>query len=563
MARLSKKDVVIVGLGAAGGIASYVLTHAGLDVVGLEAGPRLSNNDFIKRLDEIGEDFSIRNSLGGPKFNREIPTWRPNRDTPTSAPVAVGMANCVGGSSVHFTAQYWRFLESDFAIRSETVKRYGRGMLPSGAIVQDWPLTYHDLEPFYDKVEYQLGVSGQAGANPFEAPRTRGFPNPPLQRFGVGELMNGAMKQLGYHPFPQPSAILSREYKGRPACTYCGFCTTGYGCWNNSKSSTLVTSIAEAEKTGHLEIRPNSRVMEIMTDRDGRVSGVKYLHNGRVYEQPARFVIIGTYVFENTRLLLLSKSKAHPKGLSNHHEQVGKGYIAQVTCGVNGVLSGKKTNVWAGTASQGVVIDDFNGDNFNHSGLDFIRGASISTACYSMPIGQAASTPPSVGLWGSAYKQWLHQNAGSVVSVGAQMETLAYESNYVDLDPVKKDDLGVPVTRLTFDVYANEKNMAAYLTPKMNPILEAAGASEIWGGGTPSVIPVYSHTYGGTVMGHDAATSVVNKYSISHEVPNLAMMGASTFPNATGYNPTETLQAVAWYGAQHIAKNFESLAARG
>ena len=562
MARLSKKDVVIVGMGAAGGTAAYVLTKAGLDVVGIEAGPRLTNADFLKRLDEIGEDFSIRNSLGGPKFNREIPTWRANVDTPTSPPIAVGMANCVGGSTVHFTGQYWRFLESDFAIHSETVKRYGAGKLPAGARVRDWPVSYKELEPYYDKVEYQLGVSGQAGANPFEAPRTRGFPNPPLQRFGVGELMSGAMKKMGYHPFPQPAAILSRDYEGRPGCSYCGFCTTGYGCWNNSKSSTLVTSIAAAEKTGKLEIRPNSRVMEIMTDRDGRVSGVKYLdHKGRMQEQPARFVIIGTYVFENTRLLLLSKSKAHPHGLSNNHDQVGKGYIAQTTVGVNGVLPGKKLNIWAGTASQGTVIDDFNGDNFDHRGLDFIRGATISTSCYSMPIGQAVNTPPSVGLWGSAYKQWLHENAGSIVSLGAQMETLPYEANFIDLDPVKKDDLGVPVTRLTFDLYDNEKNMAAYMTEKMKPILESIGVSEIWGGGAPSRIPVYSHTYGGTVMGNDADTSVVNKYSISHEVPNLAIMGGSTFLNATGYNPTETLQAVAWYGADHIVKHFDSIAA--
>jgi gluconate 2-dehydrogenase alpha chain len=562
MARLSKKDVVIVGMGAAGGIASYVLTQAGLDVVGLEAGPRLSNLDFLKRLDEIGEDFSIRNSLGGPKFNREIPTWRPNVDTPTSAPLAVGMANCVGGSTVHFTAQYWRFMESDFKIRSETIKRYGAGALPPGANVRDWPVTYKDLEPYYDKVEYQLGVSGKAGVNPFEAPRTRGYPTPPLQQFGLGELMSSTMKDLGYHPFPQPSAILSREYKGRPACSYCGFCTTGYGCWNNSKSSTLVTSIAEAEKTGKLEIRPNSRVMEIMTDSEGRASGVKYLDDkGHLQEQPARFVIIGTYVFENNRLLLLSKSKAHPHGLSNNHKQVGKYYIAQVTTGVDGVLAGKELNIWAGTASQGTVIDDFNGDNFDHSGLGFIRGGSISAACYSMPIGQAVNVPPSVGLWGSGYKQWLHENAGSIVGLGAQMETLAYDANFIDLDPVKKDDLGVPVVRLTFDVYQNENKMAAYLTEKMTPILEAAGVTGIWGGGAPTVIPVYSHTYGGTVMGDDVDTSVVNKYSVSHEVPNLAIMGGSTFLNATGYNPTETIQALAWYGSEYITKHFDALTA--
>jgi gluconate 2-dehydrogenase alpha chain len=561
MARLSKKDVVIIGMGAAGGVASYVLTKAGLDVVGLEAGPRLSNKNFIKRLDEIGEDFSIRNSLGGAKFNREVPTWRPNAKTPTSPPIAVGMANCVGGSTVHFTAQYWRFLEDDFTMRTSTLKRYGSGALPTGAVISDWPLTYHDLEPYYDKVEYQLGVSGKAGVNPFEAPRTRGYPLPPLQNYGFGAHMGDTMKRLGYHPFRQAAAILSEDYHGRPACSYCGFCSTGYGCWNNSKSSTLVTSIAEAEKTGKLEIRPQTRVMEILTDSDGRVSGVKYLDkHGRMQEQPARFVILATYVYENNRLLMLSTSKAYPKGLSNNHGQLGKYYRAQVGAGVNGVFSGKELNLWAGAGGQTTVMDDFNGDNFDHRGLGFIRGANIQVGGANMPISQAVNVPPTVPLWGSAYKRWIHDNAGSVSGLFAQMETLPYEANFLDLDPVKKDDLGVPVIRLTFDVYENEIKMAAYLTEKMTAILKAAGASETWGGPAPSVIPVYSHAYGGTTMGSDPSSSVVDKYSVSHEAPNLAVMGGSTFVNTTGYNPTETLQALAWYGAEHIAKHFDSLA---
>jgi gluconate 2-dehydrogenase alpha chain len=226
------------------------------------------------------------------------------------------------------------------------------------------------------------------------------------------------------------------------------------------------------------------------------------------------------------------------------------------------VLPGKALNVWAGTASQGVVMDNFNGDNFDHTGLGFIRGASIGAACYSMPVAQAVNVGPAAGgIWGSKYKRWLHENAGSIVGLAGQMETLNYEANFIDLDPVKKDDLGIPVARLTFDVYENEKKMAAYLTEKMEPVLKEAGAKEIWGGGEPTVVPVYSHAYGGTLMGEDPDASVVDKYSVSHEVPNLAVMGGSTFVSTTGYNPTETIQALAWYGAEHIAKNFESLAA--
>jgi gluconate 2-dehydrogenase alpha chain len=559
---LPTTDVVIIGLGAAGGVASYVLTQAGLHVVGLEAGPRLDATDFLERFDELGEGCFTRNSLGGPKFNREIPTWRPNVRTATiSSPPAVGMANCVGGSSVHFGAQYWRFLESDFTIRSSTLARYGASALPAGYVINDWPITYADLEAYYDNIEWHLGVSGKGSSNPFAAPRSRDYPMPPLRPAGYPSLMGEVEKKLGYHPFPQPAAIASQQFDGRPGCSFCGFCGDGFGCWNNSKSSTLVTSIPAAEKTGLLEVRPNSRVMQILTNSSGAVTGVQYLDaTGQLVEQPARFVILSTYIYENNRQLLLSKSKFYPNGLCNNTGQVGKYYRPQVGVTINGLYPGKLLNLWTGSSGQTVCMDDFNGDNFDHKGLGFIRGGSIQVGTNNLPIGQSESVPPNVPMWGSAYKQWLNENANSIGSLFAQMETLPNEKNFIDLDPVKKDDLGVPVLRLTFDVYENEIKMAAYLTKKLTAIHKAAGATETWGGPGPTLIPVYSHAYGGTMMGNDPATSVVNQYSIAHEAPNLAILGGSTFPCVTGYNPTETIQALAWYGAEYIGKNFDTLA---
>jgi gluconate 2-dehydrogenase alpha chain len=255
----------------------------------------------------------------------------------------------------------------------------------------------------------------------------------------------------------------------------------------------------------------------------------------------------------------LSKSKAWPQGLSNNHGQVGKYYRSQVGQTVNGLYPNKQLNLWAGTAGQTVAMDDFNADHFDHHGLGFIRGASIQVSANNMPVAQSATVPPDVPLWGEAYKRWLHENGSSVGALFAQMETLPYEANFIDLDPVKKDDLGVPVVRLTFNAYENELKMAAYLAEKMSAIHKAAGAQKTWGGEQPSVIPVYSHAYGGTKMGADPSTSVVDRYSVSHEAPHLAIMGGSTFVSVTGYNPTETMQALAWYGAEHIAKNFGTL----
>jgi gluconate 2-dehydrogenase alpha chain len=560
MAPLSKTDVVIIGMGAAGGIASYVLTRAGLRVVGIEAGPRWTRSDFIKQLDELGGAFNLRNELGAPKFNKEIPTWRPDARSPAQPPIVFGMANGVGGSSIHYGAQSWRFLADDFTIRSTTVARYGQKALPKGSAIADWPVTSAELEPYYDNVEYLIGVSGKAGANPFESPRRRAYPLPPLRTAGYLKMVSKAYTELGYHPFPQPAAVLSQPYHGRSACTFCGFCGYGFGCWNDSKSSTLVSAITEAEKTGKLEIRPNSRVMKILSDSGGNVTGVQYLDaHGQLQEQPASFVIVGGYVYENTRLLLLSKARAYPNGLSNNHGQLGKYYIAQAASSVSGLYPNTRLNLWGGTSGQAILIDDLNGDNFDHSGLGFIRGASIQASTNIMPILQATTVPPEIPLWGSAYKSWLQENFNSVGGLTGQMDTLPYEGNFIDLDPTVKDPLGIPVARLTFNYYQNEYKMAAYLTNKLTKIHQAAGATKTWGGAL-TVIAVHSHAYGGTRMGDDPASSVVNEYSISHEAPNLAVMGGSTFVSTSGYNPTETIQALAWYGAEYIAKNFNKLA---
>ena len=561
--RTSKTDVVIIGMGAAGGIASYVLTKAGLNVVGIEAGPRLTRHDFIKRLDELGEGCQTRNSLGGPKYNREIPTWRVNAHAPTKpAVVGVAMANCVGGSSVHYGAQSWRMHEDDFTIRSSTVARYGKSALPPGTGIADWPVTYKDLEPYYDKVERLIGVSGKAGANPFEAPRGP-YPLPPMRPLDFATRLGKTMTELGYHPFSQPAAILSEPYHGRSACTYCGFCGYGFGCWNDSKSSTLVSAIADAEKTGKLHLLTNSRVMEILSDAKGRVTGVRYRDaHGAMHTQLARFVILSSYIYENNRLLLLSKSHRYPHGLSNNKGNVGQYFMSQIGSGpaVNALYPNEELTLWGGTSGQTVVMDDFDADNFDHQGLGFIRGGSIQVGTNNMPIGQSATVPPNVPLWGSAYKQWVHDNSGSIGSLAAQTDMLPYKANFIDLDPVKKDDLGVPVVRVTYNVYENEYRMAAYLTEKMTAIHKAAGATMTWGGQIGAVAYA-SHAYGGTRLGDDPASSVVNRYSISHEAPNLAVMGGSTFLSTSGFNPTETIEALAWYGAEHIAKNFGAIAA--
>ena len=560
MNQLPKTDVVIVGLGAAGGIAAHVLSEAGRKVVGLEAGPRLTNEDFLTHYDEL-EGYGFKNWTGEPKANKEVPTWRTSASEPTQAPpFAIKMMNAVGGTSIHYTTQSWRFREDDFKIRTTTIDRYGEAALPAGSAVADWPLGYDDLEPYYDQVEYLIGVAGQGGANPFEAPRKRDYPMPPLRRTDFTERAAEGMRSLGYHPFPGPAAIASQEYNGRPACTYCGYCT-GFGCWNNAKSSTLVSAIAAAEESGNLEIRPNSRVTKLLSNDNGRVTGVEYLDaDGQTVEQPAGVVILATYVYENVRLLLLSTSATYPDGLANNGGQVGKYYMSHAYPGATGLFAGERLNRLSGTFAQCTSMDDLNGDNFDHTGLGFIRGGIVSSGMgEATPIGASRLIPPGTPGWGSAYKRWLHDNAQAVGGIGAQLEVLPYEANFLDLDPEATDDLGMPVVRVTFDLMDNEREAGAYIIAKLEEVLTAMGASEVWSAPV-SPLAINSHAYGGTRMGDDPASSVVDKYGLAHEAPNLAILGASTFPSTTGYNPTETLQAHAWYAAEHIAQNLDSIA---
>ncbi len=557
-------DVVLVGLGAACGIAADVLTAAGLDVVALEAGPRLDAS--MMTLDEIRND--LRAWLAQPKAMHEMPTWRQTPSDPSGPPPwPILMANAVGGSTVHYAALSARFHPWNFRSRTSTIERYGAGAIPEGSTVDDWPLDYEELEPFYDQVERAIGVAGAAGkvgseslsgGSQFEGPRSRGYPLAPLRRTGWTELMAGAAGGLGWHPFPAPAAINSEPYNGNPECTYCGFCVNN-GCYRDAKGSVDATVIRRAEATGLLRVETGARVVRIDVDSEGLARGVTFVQDGRERFQPGRVVLVGTFTYENVRLLLLSASKAYPHGLSNNHGQVGKHYMAHITPDVFGLFPGRRLNVFNGTWTQSTCVDDWNADNFDHTGLGFIGGGLLSAPHEHKPITSAArAVPPWVPRWGAPWKAWLKEHGESFANVNAQMEGLSYEDSTLDLDPAAKDPYGLPVVRVTHRVRENEERGCAFLSEKLETWLLEAGASETWS--VP--IPVEArHCKGGTRMGNDPDSSVVDRHGFSHEVPNLGVLGASTFPTTGGHNPTLTVQALAWRTAQHLVDEWSSIAA--
>ena len=564
--RLPGTDVVVVGLGAVGGVAVLPLAEAGLDVVGLEAGSRLTKNDFAP--DEL------RNNMRAwpfvvQKTQREIPTARPDRQSQATRSSVHPMMNGVGGTSLHYWAQSWRLNPWDFKVVTETRRRYGRGRLPEGSTVEDWPFGYEELERYYDRVEHEIGVSGQAGnvngeidrrGNRFEGQRKRPYPMPPLRWTGFLDKMAEAASGLGWDPFPGPAAVNSEPYQGRSGCMYHGFCNRG-GCHVDAKNSTAVTTIPRAEATGNLKIVTHAHATAIEADRDGRATGVTYVQGGEEYLQPAKFVLLAGYTYENVRLLLLSKSRAYPIGLSNNHAQVGRHYFSHHQEAPVTALFPFDLNAWYGLPAQGVAVDNWADDNFDHKALDFIGGGNLWVYSDRRPISAASMrTFGRAPNWGSAWKAFIVENADRSNTSYMQKTTLPYGSNYLDLDPVVTDPLGFPVVRITAEYKTNELRLAAFTQDKMEEWYRAAGAIDIIRIGLGRTMGVSTHAFGGTRMGDNPETNVVDAFGVSHEVPNLGVVGASVMGTSGAHNPTLTAQALAWRSAEHIAQHWSSLA---
>ena len=562
---LKKTDVVVVGLGAVGGVAVLPLAQAGLEVIGLEAGDWLGPSDFAP--DELQHRRGWPRSVQ--KANREIPIQRPNTSAPDSPRYSIHpMMNAVGGTSLHYWAQSWRLNPWDFKVVSETTRRYGAGAIPEGSTVEDWPFGLEELEPYYDRVEHEIGVSGKAGnidgeidpgGNIFEGRRRSEYPMPPLRGTGFTELMAGAAQRLGWHSFPGPAAINSRPYQDRSACVYHGFCSRG-GCHVSAKNSTAVTTIPRAQETGSLQVVPRAHVLRIAGNKNGGVTGVFYLKEGETYFQPAAVVLLASYTYENVRLLLLSTSSAYPHGLSNNHGQVGRHYLSHNMFIDVVALFPHDLNTWYGTPAQGIAVDDWADDNFDHAGLDFIGGGNLWIHTERKPISAAGmNTFGRAPRWGSAWKSFITENADRWNRAFIQTTTLPYEDNYLDLHPTVKDPLGFPVCRITADFKTNEERLAAFLQEKMARWYLEAGALEIVKTPIDTMGPT-DHAYGGTRMGDDPDTNVVDSWGFSYEAPNLGILGASVMGTSGARNPTLTAQALAWRTADHLVENWEKIA---
>ncbi len=340
---------------------------------------------------------------------------------------------------------------------------------------------------------------------------------------------------------------------------YHGFCNKG-GCHVDAKNGPNVTTIPKAMKSGRLKLVTRAHVTRIDADAQGRASGVTYISGDTENLQPAKVVLLASYTYENSRLLLLSTSKAYPKGLSNNHGQVGRHYFSHTTGAPVTALFPFNVNSWYGLPAQGVAVDNWADDNFDHADLDFIGGGNLWVFSDRRPIAAAnMSTFGRTPSWGAEWKAFIKTNADRTNTAYLQKTTLPYEDNYLDLDPDVKDPLGFPVCRITADYKDNERRIAAFIQDKAEQWYRAAGAIDIQRGAL-GTMGLSTHAYGGTRMGDNLDRNVVNRWGFSHEVPNLGLLGASVMGTSGARNPTLTLQALAWRTAEHLVKNWKTIA---
>jgi gluconate 2-dehydrogenase alpha chain len=566
MERLKPVDVVIVGGGWTGLLmAKEIATRTSLSVLVLERGAPARQN-YASTMDEL--DYLIRLRMMQ-NLSDETVTHR-HSVTDRAAPVrqygSFDTGTGVGGAGEHWGAVSNRYRADQFTLLSHFKEKYGAANLPEHLMVQDWGITYDELEPYYWRAEQMMGVCGKAGnlrgtliegGDPFEGPRSHEFPNPPHKMSYFVSLFHKAAIDLGYRPYPIATATLSQDYRNpdgvqRPACMYCGYCSR-YGCMIGAKAQPSNTLLPLLKNKMNFNLRTGCSVRRVL-HRDGSAEGVTYIDSsGKEILQPATVVVLTSWTMNNSRLLLLSEI-GEPYDPVTGKGTLGKNLTHTVNQQVQ-LFCDKPLNLFMGTGGLGFAIGEFAGDPMDLDPSDgILRGSEIRANTNGEgPVSSFGKVPAGEveENWGSKWKKSALKWHDKVAQISCEAAHLAYRHNFIDLDPTYTDRFGDALVRLTLDWTDHEKRQKAFLAKHMIALGRAMGAKigPVVHGSEDHYSVVYyqsTHVQGGAIMGDSPDHSVVNPWLQHWRMPNLWVVGGSAFPQNESANPTLTILAVTY-----------------
>jgi choline dehydrogenase-like flavoprotein len=539
-------NAIVVGAGAGGGIIAKELSENGLRVVLFERGEwpdydKNPNDELIsQRTEVLGSPFGP-DHIKNPRVsvdkngNRQIVT-----------PINGGYNNnaaCVGSGTVSYGAMAWRYMEEDFKLKSI----YGE---VEGSTLDDWPISYDDLEPYYEKAEWEIGVAGDDFQNPFAPPRKRKQPMPPFEYNKEGKVIYEASKRLGLHPFPIPMLRNSVPYNNRAGCIRNRTCA-GFACPVDAKNGSQNTVIPVAMATGNCEIRTECKVAEIMVNDQGKATGVKYFDKeDKVQIQTADLIVVSGGAIETARLLLNSKSKLFPNGAGNNNDWVGRNLQGHAYTGAYGLFDYDILD-FSGPGASVALCD------YSHHNPGIIGGGLLANEFNRLPYYFSRIRPNGGSRWGKEHKEFQREQFHRTARVVGPIQEMPNFESSVTIDPTVKDFWGIPVAAMSGSRHHLDHEHCKFLSEKAEKILIEAGAYKTWqtvgGQGGPSG---GQHQNGTARMGNDKKTSVVNKYGQVHEIDNLFVADGSLLVNAGGFNPVLTIMALGYWIGEYIVNNF-------
>ena len=527
-------DILVIGAGASGAAAAAWLSEAGFNVKCLEQGYWQDPSKYASASPDYEFEMLTNWSID-PNKRQRAEDYPINVD---NSPVSPVMFNGVGGSTILWSAHTPRFHPSDFRVKT------------LDGVADDWPITYEDLEEFYDLNDEVMGCSGINGdpANPPRSPRQM----PPLSIGSDGMRLVNAFEKLGWHWWPSDSYINSQPYgEGRDACNFCGH--NHMGCYQRAKSSTDLNYWPRALRTGAV-IETGARVRRVTTGDDGRATGADYIDSkGNERHQSARAVIMAANGIGTPRLLLNSASDSHPEGLANSSGLVGKNLMFHPFAMVTGVFP-EKMETWRGPLSNFAMSQEFYETDESRG---FVRGYTYQFQRSLGPgwIANGGFTGPIP--WGADHHEELGKRLGSMMGMAVIGEDLPELHNMIDLDPELTDSDGIPAPRLNYTLSKNSRDQLDHAIENARKVFETAGATDIYV--DPLMRQSGWHLMGTARMGNDPEGSVVDKWGQSHDVDNLFVIDGSVFVTGAAVNPTPTIQALALRTAEYIVANRQDL----